>query len=288
MPVARPLPNCAKVIRTPQERSHLSDEKIMKRMKNKMLDKNEILSRVLSPEEWAVHKLWYDQDEKDIGFIVEQLNITSQKAEELLITARHISLNIFVPPIYRLLPEERAVFDLRNGFYGDKINTIAAVAEQLHITLERAKELKLGCDRKLSEQREPLLPPLSSDEKSLFKLAYGLEDGIFRDIDAAAAQLHITPEKAREMNQSAIQKLRESPGYPINRLSPEEKSVIYSMHGHIDGILKDINAAAAQLQITPEKAGELERSALVKLTDKNQWGSIILVFVDGIVTEFGV
>ena len=196
-------------------------------MKDKMLDQNEILSRVLSPEEWAVRKLWYDQDEEDIGFIVEQLNITAQKAEELLSTARNISLNIFVPPIYRLLPEERAVFDLRNGFYGGKKNNIAAVAEQLHITLERTRELELGCDRKSSEQREPLLSLLSSDEKSLFRLAYGLEDGIFRDIDAAAAQLHITPEKAGE------------------------------------------------------------RSAMVKLTDKNQWGSIILVFVDGIVAEFG-
>jgi len=257
----------------------------------KLPDEDEILSKILYPEELAVSRLWYDCDNpvhRDINSIAQQLNITPEKAMELARSANNVSLNIFEPPIYRLLPEERAVFELRNGFYGDDTEKdIITIAKQLHITLDRARELESSYKQKLREEREPQLSMLSSEEKTIIKTAYGLEDGIFKDIDTVATQLLITPQKVKELTSSSMQKLRQEPSYPISKLSFEEKSIIYSKHGHKDGILKNIDAVAKQLNITPKKARELEQTAMEILTGKTDWAPITMVFVDGIVAEFG-
>jgi hypothetical protein len=175
-----------------------------------------------------------------------------------------------------LSSEERAVFELMYDLKDLTYREIDVVAKQLNITLERAEEL----ERSVGAIWQNIFPSpinfLSPEEEEVFKFMYNkdLKD-IEKSIDVVAEKFVISPERAKELILSTKHKLDKKRELSLDILSPEEKAVMELRYGLKDGIFRNIEVAAEQLEITIEKTKELEFIAINKLRNDSKGESTI-------------
>jgi RNA polymerase primary sigma factor len=56
-----------------------------------------------------------------------------------------------------------------------------------------------------------VMKSLSLEEKAVIELRYGLEDGVLREVEQVAENLHLPLDRVKELEAAAMQKLRERP-----------------------------------------------------------------------------